>query len=160
MSVANTTTNNPYDCASYPNTQEAKAAPPAYWPAELNSTDSSQRACVAFPNYYMVECCGKAGGSAGSTGAANGVIHDPKCGWEVCISGTTDAQYEECFKALDAQRGNVTNKGYSFNCASKDKPSSTKSSSSASNTAKSGAKRAVVGGAVFAAACAAVVMTI
>jgi hypothetical protein len=138
-----------YNSASYPSLWEATKAPPAYWPAGRNSTDG-QRACVAFPNYYMVQCCGQAGRSASSDGT-NSAIHDPKCGWEVCISTTTDEQWDECFKQLDAQRGNVADKGYSYNCAVEKK---SKKDDKKDDKEKSGARRAVVGAALFAAACA------
>ncbi|KLT38822.1 hypothetical protein CC85DRAFT_331268 [Cutaneotrichosporon oleaginosum] len=132
---------DPYACASYPSLDGATSAPPAYWPADRNAT-AGQRACTAFPNYYMVQCCGSASAGAGS---ASAVVREPKCGWEVCISSTTDAQWEACFKALDAQRGNVSDKGYTYKCASGEKKKEEEK--------MSGARRAVVGAAVVVAAC-------
>lgn len=147
--MSNTT--NPYDCATYPTTGAATSAPPAYWPPARNATSDDERACVAFPNYYMVQCCGTASKATNANGGS-AAIHDPKCGWEVCISTTTDDEWEACFKTMDAQRGNVADKGYSFNCASPKKEKKEEEKE------KSGARRMVVGMGVVAAACAALVL--
>lgn len=84
------------------------------------------------------------------------------CDWHVCVSNMTDTQWDECLKYRTANYDAPTNTSgpkynpgtnYSFNCISF-------AESEAKAASKSGPQRAVVGGVVFAMACAALAVAI
>ncbi|GMK54817.1 hypothetical protein CspeluHIS016_0114030 [Cutaneotrichosporon spelunceum] len=76
-------------CGSFPSPWEVSEAPQAYWPSQVPIRDG--RACIGFPNWYMMECC--QGG------------RDYICGWEVCLGTMSDDDIESCFRRLADRDG-------------------------------------------------------
>jgi hypothetical protein len=123
-------------CGSFPHPWEAGRAPKIHWPPQVPVFPG--RACIGYPNWYMMECC------AGR--------RDYICGWEVCMGSMSDDQIESCFRRLanrDGRRGwddedddmhpehvNVTERGrykWSYSCASGGERSAAPSSSGRSS---------------------------
>ncbi|BEI95935.1 hypothetical protein CcaverHIS631_0108840 [Cutaneotrichosporon cavernicola] len=122
-------------CGSFPGPGEANGAPQAFWPPQVQPRPG--RACIGYPNWYMMECC-------------NGA-RDYICGWEACIGTMSDNAIESCFRRLAIRDGrrsvgddddddqgflpgefvNLTRRRrkYSFNCASAGARSAAPSSS-------------------------------
>lgn len=143
-------------CATFPHPWDTNRAPQAYWPPQVSRGPG--RACIGYPNHYMMECCGPS-------------RRDYICGWEVCIGTTSDWEYEACFKRLADRDGrrdwagddsdddmwhgqyvNNTRRGrkYSFTCASAGSRSAAPSCSGHSDTrAVLGAVMSAVAVAVF-----------
>lgn len=141
-------------CDNYPSPSNATTAPRPFWPVSDDNSNYSvltgpARSCVSHPEVYVHTCCGRA-----HKGAA---FNKTVCNWNVCVSSTTDAEWEACFKATIAEYANTTegapgNGNYSFNCITFDE--------SSAQTAHSGARRTVVTGCVFAIACAAIAVAV
>ncbi len=123
-------------CGSFPQPWEAGRAPKIHWPPQVQVFPG--RACIGYPNWYMMECC------AGR--------RDYVCGWEVCTGSMNDGQFDSCFRRLanrDGRRSwddeddnvhpehvNVTERGrykWSYSCASGGERSAAPSSSGRSS---------------------------
>ncbi|BEJ11439.1 hypothetical protein CspHIS471_0108610 [Cutaneotrichosporon sp. HIS471] len=76
-------------CGSFPGPGEANGAPQAFWPSQVQPRPG--RACIGYPNWYMMECC-------------NGA-RDYICGWEACLGTMSDRAIESCFRRLAIRDG-------------------------------------------------------